>query len=34
MVAVAVADADEIVGVDPPVVVRERLEAFAGEVLA
>jgi SRSO17 transposase len=34
MVAVAVADADEVVGVDPPVVVRERLEAFAGEVLA
>jgi len=34
MVAVAVADADEMVGVDPPVVVRERLEAFAGEVLA
>jgi SRSO17 transposase len=34
MVAVAVADADGVVGVDPPVVVRERLEAFAGEVLA
>jgi SRSO17 transposase len=34
MVAVAVADADEIVDVDPPVAVRERLEAFAGEVLA
>ena len=34
MVAVAVVDADGVVGVDPPVVVRERLEAFAGEVLA
>lgn len=34
MVAVAVADADEMVGVDLPSVVRERLEAFAGEVLA
>ena len=34
MVAVAVVDADEVVGVDPPVVVRECLEAFAGEVLA
>jgi SRSO17 transposase len=34
MVAVVVADADEMVGVDPPVVVRERLEAFAGELLA
>jgi len=34
MVAVAVADADEMVGVDPPVVVRERLEAFAEGVLA
>jgi SRSO17 transposase len=34
VVAVTVADADEIVDVDPPVAVRERLEAFAGEVLA
>jgi SRSO17 transposase len=34
MVAVSVADADEMVGVDPPVVVRERLEAFAEGVLA
>jgi DDE superfamily endonuclease len=34
MVAVALADADEGVGVDPPAVVRERLEAFAEEVLA
>ena len=34
MGAVAVADADEMVGVDPPTAVRERLEAFAGEVLA
>jgi SRSO17 transposase len=34
MVAVAVADADEMVGVDPLVVVRERLEAFAEGVLA
>ena len=34
MAAVAVADADEMVGVDPPMAVRERLEAFAGEVLA
>jgi SRSO17 transposase len=34
MAAVAVADADEVVGVDPPTVVRERLEAFAEEVLA
>jgi SRSO17 transposase len=33
MAAVAVADADEVVGVDPPMVVRERLEAFAEEVL-
>ena len=31
---VAVADADELVGVDPAVVVRERLEAFAEGVLA
>jgi hypothetical protein len=30
MAAVAVADADEVVGVDPPMAVRERLEAFAG----
>ena len=34
MAAVAVADADELVGVDPPMAVRERLEAFAEEVLA
>lgn len=34
MVAVAVADADEMVGVDVPSAVRERLEAFAGVVLA
>jgi SRSO17 transposase len=34
MAVVAVADADEVVGVDPPAVVRERLEVFAGEVLA
>jgi SRSO17 transposase len=34
MAAVVVADADELVGVDRPVVVRERLEAFAEEVLA
>ena len=34
MVAVAVADTDGMVGVDPPTAVRERLEAFAGEVLA
>lgn len=34
MGAVAVADADEMVGVDLPMAVRERLEAFAEEVLA
>jgi SRSO17 transposase len=34
MGVVAVADVDEMVGVDVPSVVRERLEAFAGEVLA
>jgi hypothetical protein len=34
MVAVVVADVDGVVGVDPPVAVRERLEAFAVEVLA
>ncbi len=34
MGAVVVADADEMVGIDVPSVVRERLEAFAGEVLA
>jgi SRSO17 transposase len=34
MAAVAVADADEMVGVDSPTAVRERLEAFAGVVLA
>jgi hypothetical protein len=34
MVAVAVADTDEMVGIDPLTAVRERLEAFAGEVLA
>ena len=34
MAAVAVVDADEVVGVDAPVVVGECLEAFAGEVLA
>jgi SRSO17 transposase len=34
MAVVAVADADEVVGVDPPAAVRERLEAFAEEVLA
>ena len=28
------ADADGLVGVDSPLVVRERLEAFAEEVLA
>jgi SRSO17 transposase len=34
MVAVAMVDADLMVGVDSPSVVRGRLEAFAGEVLA
>jgi len=34
MAAVAVADVDEMVGVDSPLVVRERLEVFAEEVLA
>jgi SRSO17 transposase len=34
MAAVAVAGADEMVGVDRPMAVRERLEAFAEEVLA
>ena len=34
MAAVMVADRDEVVGVDCAVVVRERLEAFAEEVLA
>jgi SRSO17 transposase len=34
MTVVASVDADEGVGVDVPSVVRERLEAFAGEVLA
>jgi SRSO17 transposase len=34
MAAVVVADADDLVGVDPLSVVRERLETFAGEVLA
>ena len=34
MAVVAVADQDEVVGVDPLAVVRERLEVFAGEVLA
>jgi SRSO17 transposase len=34
MVAVAMVDADELVGVDSSLVVRERLETFAGEVLA
>lgn len=34
MAAVAVADADGLVGVDSSLVVRERLEAFAEEVLA
>jgi SRSO17 transposase len=34
MAAVAVADAGERVGVGSPSAVRERLEAFAGEVLA
>ncbi|HEY5054736.1 MAG TPA: transposase, partial [Acidobacteriaceae bacterium] len=33
MVAVAMVDADRMVECDSPVVVRERLEAFAGEVL-
>jgi len=34
MAVVVVADADEVVGVDPSAAVRERLEAFAEEVLA
>jgi SRSO17 transposase len=34
MAAVAMVDADQMVGVDSPSVVRGRLEAFAGEVLA
>ncbi len=34
MAVVAVADTDEMVGIDPLTAVRERLEAFAGEVLA
>jgi SRSO17 transposase len=34
MTAVAMVDADQLVGVDSPSVVRERLEAFAEEVLA
>lgn len=34
MATVAMAAVDETVGVDPPSAVRERLQAFAGEVLA